>query len=137
MDFYPYADNSSPNEARLEYEVSERRACRVVRQWRRITVLLQHAGWPVGKDRVQRIWRREGLKGSRHAQEIADFWNALARCFQIYDKKCKDRGCDPKSSPEPLPQPVPIMPIDPIVPDMPGIPEMPMPEFFPDPIFIF
>jgi len=75
--------------------VSERRACRVVRQWRgtqryqplrrtdeeeltqailalgvkygrygyrRITVLLQNAGWPVGKDRVQRIWRREGLK---------------------------------------------------------------------------
>jgi hypothetical protein len=25
-------------------------------------VLLQRAGWPVGKDRVQRIWRREGLK---------------------------------------------------------------------------
>jgi len=28
--------------------------------YRRITALLQHAGWPVGKDRVQRIWRREG-----------------------------------------------------------------------------
>ena len=76
--------------AREEYEVSERRACRVVRQWRgtqrylplrrtdedqlddrrssalavkygryevyrRITALLQDAGWPVGKDRVQRI----------------------------------------------------------------------------------
>jgi putative transposase len=83
--------------AREQYEVSERRACRVVRQWRgtqrylplrrtdedqltqailalaakygrygyrRITALLQHAGWPVGKDRVQRIWRREGLKAS-------------------------------------------------------------------------
>ena len=30
--------------------------------YRRITVLLQEAGWHVGKDRVQRIWRREGLK---------------------------------------------------------------------------
>jgi len=30
--------------------------------YRRITALLQNAGWPVGKDRVQRIWRREGLK---------------------------------------------------------------------------
>jgi len=30
--------------------------------YRRITVLLRNAGWPVGKDRVQRIWRREGLK---------------------------------------------------------------------------
>src|SRR5205085_1186795 len=30
--------------------------------YRRITVLLRNAGWQVGKDRVQRIWRREGLK---------------------------------------------------------------------------
>src|SRR5208283_3599289 len=28
--------------------------------YRRITVLLQGAGWNVGRDRVQRIWRREG-----------------------------------------------------------------------------
>jgi hypothetical protein len=26
----------------------------------RITALLQPASWAVGKDRVQRIWRREG-----------------------------------------------------------------------------
>jgi transposase InsO family protein len=30
--------------------------------YRRITALLQARGWYVGKDRVQRIWRREGLK---------------------------------------------------------------------------
>ena len=30
--------------------------------YRRITALLRSAGWAVGKDRVQRIWRREGLK---------------------------------------------------------------------------
>jgi len=30
--------------------------------YRRITAPLQEAGWQVGKDRVQRIWRREGLK---------------------------------------------------------------------------
>jgi transposase InsO family protein len=30
--------------------------------YRRITALLRHAGWHVGKDRVERIWRREGLK---------------------------------------------------------------------------
>jgi len=30
--------------------------------YRRITRELQKAGWPVGKDRVQRIWRREGLQ---------------------------------------------------------------------------
>ena len=30
--------------------------------YRRITWLLRDAGWAVGTDRVQRIWRREGLK---------------------------------------------------------------------------
>jgi len=30
--------------------------------YRRITALLRAGGWRVGKDWVQRIWRREGLK---------------------------------------------------------------------------
>jgi hypothetical protein len=30
--------------------------------YRRITALLQRVGWQIGKDRVERIWRREGLK---------------------------------------------------------------------------
>jgi helix-turn-helix protein len=30
--------------------------------YRRITALLRDRGWHVGKDRVPRIWRREGLK---------------------------------------------------------------------------
>jgi hypothetical protein len=30
--------------------------------YRRITALLQEAGWQVGKDRVERIWRRELLQ---------------------------------------------------------------------------
>jgi putative transposase len=28
--------------------------------YRRVTALLNHRGWPVGKDRVPRIWRRRG-----------------------------------------------------------------------------
>ena len=32
------------------------------RGYRRITALLQEASWQVGRDRVQRIWRREGLR---------------------------------------------------------------------------
>ncbi|MDF9793806.1 transposase InsO family protein [Methylorubrum extorquens] len=31
--------------------------------YRRVTALLQADGWQVGKDRVQRIWRREGAEG--------------------------------------------------------------------------
>jgi hypothetical protein len=30
--------------------------------YRRITALLKRDGWQVGKDQVERIWRREGLK---------------------------------------------------------------------------
>lgn len=33
--------------------------------YRRITALLGGAGWRVGRDRVERIWRREGLKVPR------------------------------------------------------------------------
>jgi HTH-like domain len=33
--------------------------------YRRITVLLRNAGWQVGKDRVQRIWRREGISANK------------------------------------------------------------------------
>ena len=36
--------------------------------YRRITALLNAAGWSVGKDRVQRIWRREGLKAPRKSK---------------------------------------------------------------------
>jgi putative transposase len=30
--------------------------------YRRVTALLRNAGWPVNRKRVERIWRREGLK---------------------------------------------------------------------------
>ncbi|KQO77864.1 transposase [Methylobacterium sp. Leaf88] len=39
---------------------------------RRVTALLQAAGWQVGKDRVQRIWRREGLKSRKSIGREAD-----------------------------------------------------------------
>ena len=33
--------------------------------YRRVTALLRFDGWRVKRKRVQRIWRREGLKGGR------------------------------------------------------------------------
>ncbi|MEE7448957.1 hypothetical protein MRF4_14780 [Methylobacterium radiotolerans] len=52
-----------------EVEISEQSCYRIALAseygrygYRRVTALLQAAGWRVGKDRVQRIWRREGLK---------------------------------------------------------------------------
>ena len=41
--------------------------------YRRITALLQRAGWHVGKDRVERIWRREGLKVPTEAEATWKF----------------------------------------------------------------
>ena len=42
--------------------------------YRRITALLQEAGWPVGVDRVQRIWRREGLKVPKKQKPRGRLW---------------------------------------------------------------
>ena len=38
--------------------------------YRRITALLRNGGWQVGTDRVQRIWRREGLKVPQKQREL-------------------------------------------------------------------
>jgi transposase InsO family protein len=96
--------------------MSERRACRLVGQWRttqryqptqcededrltqsilalaskygrfgyrRITALLQVAGWQVGKDRVQRIWRREGLKVPARQKPRGRLWLNDGSCIRL------------------------------------------------------
>jgi hypothetical protein len=42
--------------------------------YRRITALLQAAGWQVGKDRVERIWRSEGLKVPQKQKPRGRLW---------------------------------------------------------------
>ena len=42
--------------------------------YRRVTALLQADGWQVGKDRVQRIWRREGLKVPQKHRPRSRLW---------------------------------------------------------------
>ena len=51
--------------------------------YRRITVLLQRAGWPVGKDRVERIWRREGLKVPGKQPKRARLWLNDGSCIRL------------------------------------------------------
>ncbi len=46
--------------------------------YRRITALLRRAGWNVGKDRAERIWRREGLKVPKKQKPSAKVIEALA-----------------------------------------------------------
>ena len=102
--------------ARRKYGVSERRACRILQQWRgtqrnvptvrndegaltqeiialaseygrygyrKITALLQARGWQVGKHRVQRIWRREGLKVPAKQRPRARLWLNGGSCVRL------------------------------------------------------
>ena len=51
--------------------------------YRRITVLLRNAGWQVGKDRVQRIWRREGLKVPQKQRPRGRLWLHDGSCVRL------------------------------------------------------
>jgi putative transposase len=51
--------------------------------YRRITALLGDAGWLVGKDRVQRIWRREGLKVPKKQRARGRLWLNDGSCVRL------------------------------------------------------
>ncbi len=51
--------------------------------YRRITALLRLAGWRVGKDRVQRIWRREGLKVPAKQRARRRLWLNDGSCVRL------------------------------------------------------
>ena len=51
--------------------------------YRRITALLRHAGWPVNRKRVERIWRREGLKVPAKQPKRDRLWLADGSCIRL------------------------------------------------------
>ena len=51
--------------------------------YRRITEILQRAGWPVGVDRVLRIWRREGLKVPIKQRPRRRLWLNDGSCIRL------------------------------------------------------
>jgi putative transposase len=51
--------------------------------YRRITVSLQQAGWRVSKDRVERIWRREGLKIPQKQKPRGRLWLNDGSCVRL------------------------------------------------------
>ena len=51
--------------------------------YRRITGLLQMAGWPVSRDRVERIWRREGLKVPQRQKPRGRLWLNDGSCVRL------------------------------------------------------
>jgi hypothetical protein len=51
--------------------------------YRRITALLNRAGWQVSKDRVERIWRREGLKVPKRQKPRGRLWLNDGSCVRL------------------------------------------------------
>ncbi len=51
--------------------------------YRRITALLRHAGWMVNAKRVQRIWRREGLKVPQKQPKRGRLWLNDGSCVRV------------------------------------------------------
>ena len=51
--------------------------------YRRITEMLQRAGWSVGVDRVLRIWRREGLKVPSKQRPRMRLWLNDGSCIRL------------------------------------------------------
>jgi putative transposase len=51
--------------------------------YRRVTALLRHAGWAVNAKRVQRIWRREGLKVPHKQPKRGRLWLNDGSCVRL------------------------------------------------------
>ena len=51
--------------------------------YRRITALLREAGWLVNKKRVERIWRREGLKVPQKQPKKGRLWLNDGSCIRL------------------------------------------------------
>ena len=51
--------------------------------YRRITALLRAAGWVVNKKRVERIWRRDGLKVPQRQPKRARLWLNDGSCIRL------------------------------------------------------
>ena len=51
--------------------------------YRRVTALLRAAGWHVNRKRVERIWRREGLKVPQRQPKRGRLWLADGSCIRL------------------------------------------------------
>ena len=51
--------------------------------YRRIAELLRGDGWAIGRDRVERIWRREGLKVPRRQPKRGRLWLNDGSCVRL------------------------------------------------------
>jgi putative transposase len=55
--------------------------------YRRITAPLRDRGWQVGKDRLQRIWRCEGLKIPQNRTPRGRLWLNDGSCLRLWPER--------------------------------------------------
>ena len=77
------APGASEDEARLTADIVELATTYGRYGYRRITALLRQAGWSVNKKRVERIWRREGLKVPRRQPKRGRLWLGDGSCVRL------------------------------------------------------
>ena len=51
--------------------------------YKKITAMLQRSGWQAGRDRVERIWRREGLKVPQKQRPRRRLWLNDGSCIRL------------------------------------------------------
>ena len=96
--------------------------------YRRITALLREAGWAVNVKRVERIWRREGLKVPAKQPKKSRLWLNDGSCIRLRPERTEPRlvlrlrrGPDPRRKEVPNAQP--HRRVHPRMPGDPGRPE--------------
>ena len=58
--------------------------------YKKIAALLQIAGWSVGRDRVEGIWRREGLKVPKKQRPRRRLWLNDGSCIRLRPERVND-----------------------------------------------
>jgi putative transposase len=78
-----YAARPRPDEEALTAEIVALASAYGRYGYRRVTALLRQAGWRVNAKRVERIWRREGLKVPRRQPKRGRLWLADGSCVRL------------------------------------------------------
>ena len=78
-----YVSQPSDEEARLTVRMVELASQYGRYGYRRITALLRHEGWRVNHKRVERIWRREGLKVPAKQPKRGRLWLNDGSCVRL------------------------------------------------------
>jgi hypothetical protein len=74
---------TADDEAALTADIVELARCYGRYGYRRIAALLRRAGWQVNRKRVERIWRREGLKVPAQQPKRDRLWLADGLCIRL------------------------------------------------------